>query len=115
MPRFRIGEQVRFSPWYTRHNYYGIIHKFAGRSEIAIARYNNHFALVDPELVERCYIQKLTPIQLSKLNQDIKIIWAGRLQYRQPFFRLGRYKRTEWRKGFERYKKVCKEYGISIR
>lgn len=113
MPQFRIGEQVW---WHTFGRYHqGVIKSGVTLLWVTIAQYDRFMSPTKIIEIHRDRLRKYTPAGLNKLNNDIKIIWAGRLQYRQPFFRLGRHKRKEWRKGFERYKKVCKEYGISIR
>lgn len=59
-------------------------------------------------------LEKLTPAQISKLNNDINEIVMGRLQYNQHYYKKTRHAKPTWHKGFTRYKKLCKEYNVPL-
>ena len=94
---------------------WGVITSLANSYSVEVARYTNFLRpQLYSDLVEKYQLTKFTDAQLSKLNEDSKLITIGRLIYNQHFFRSPKYKKPEWRLGFKRYQKLCKEYGIPL-
>ncbi len=116
MLRFTKDEKV----WWTTGRYnnianYGVIRTTSG-PWLKVTRYNR-FMQLDHQydvIVSRLKLNKFVPEGLSKLNEAIKLINIGRLQYNQHFFRSPKHKKTEWRKGYERYKKLCRDYNVPV-
>jgi len=121
MPRFHRGEQV----WWTTHGgrknvgvvVIGRIHnQSTGITSVGVAPYNAFLSASrdDYEYKPSDQVYKFNPEELSKLNEDIKLITIGRLQYRQYYFKKSRHSKVQWKKYYQQYKKVCKQYGIPL-
>ena len=76
--------------------------------------YNNCFTLGTILAKDNRLLSPLSPHELSKLNEDIKLLTIGRLQYSQHYFRKTKYRKPAWHKGFLNYQKVCKQYGVPV-
>ena len=117
MPQFVRGEKVWWvNPWSNRVNY-GIIKTTSG-DYLKIQQYNVFLSPDEIMLLPRSFVRKFHPDGLSKLNEAIKLINIGRLQYNQKFFRSPTYKKKRclpaWRRGYLHYKQLCKQYGVPI-
>ena len=121
--QFTRGEKVW---WTSLHNLfdnpkpmrvmYGIIRTTSGRF-LEVQVYDSFLRPGEILLFPRHLINKFHPDGLSKLNEAIKVINIGRLQYNQHFFRSRKYKKTaksSWRVGYEQYKRLCKQYGVPV-
>ena len=80
---------------------------------VQVAAYNIFFRLRTIHLFG-WRLEKLTPAQISKLNNDINDIVMGRLQYNQHYYKTVNGAKPTWHKGFKRYQKLCKEYDVPL-
>ena len=117
MPRLRRGDIVTYTRGGNTH--YGVYLQLWRFSSIHT---NYHKVLeygwfMQPSELRVLPYHQLTlcsPEVISKLNNDAREINIGRLQYNQHFFRSPKHKKTEWRKGYERYKKLCRDYNVPV-
>lgn len=118
MLRFTKDEKV----WWITGRYnniinYGVIRTTSG-PWLKVTRYNRFMQLDNyyDVIISRRRLNKFVPEGLSKLQEAIKLINIGRLQYNQHFFRTPKNKtrKVYWRRGYKQYKRLCKEYGVPI-
>ena len=113
---FTKGEKVWWTNgWSNNMVHYGIIKTISGR-DVQVLEYNEFMQPVDWREIERIRLNKFVSNGLRNLNEAIKLINIGRLQYNQHFFRSSKKKKQKihWRSGYEQYKRLCKEYGVPV-
>lgn len=124
-PALKKGDKV----WWTSGMLdnivnYGILHTTrppqfltnvpAAATWVHVFQYDKFMRPSRLQYIAKTRLNTFEPMGLSKLNEAIKLINIGRLQYNQHFFRSPKHKKTEWRKGYERYKKLCREYNVPV-
>jgi len=121
MSRFHRGEQVWWTTYGGRKNIGVVVvgriyNRYNGITSVGVAPYNAFLSASRDyyEYKRSDQVHKFNPEELSKLNEDIKLITIGRLQYNQYYFKKSRHSKVQWKKYYQQYKKVCKYYGIPV-